>query len=299
MTLICTPLRVYSAALALDRGVRVGPLSQLANAGTGTGEMASDEDKGLSEGYDEGRLIEQALAVARRVRDVPPSFEPGALPESDPTARSVDSDHPDTADNTASDNTAPDTISRDDIARGDIRPDDRPDLQLTDDSGADSIRRRPLGATGLEEDVSDPVDLSGFELTIEDFGSAWSETVRGWVVDAHGNTVWRPIVTTTDEVPNWTIESTLGVVRGESAIGLDLSSIRRLLPGRESRSRAKDPPGSVGRRAGHGRRGGGPGSARSCRRDEWAHAHRNHSHDHLHRHRGDPGAPRPRLTRPF
>ena len=188
----------------------MGPLSQLANAGTGTGEMASDEDKGLSEGYDEGRLIEQALAVARRVRDVPPSFEPGALPESDPTARSVDSDHPETA-------------------ADDIGPDERPDLQLTGDPGVDSIRRRPLGAIGLEEDASDPVDLSGFELTIEDFGSAWSETVRGWVVDAHGNTVWRPIVTTTDEVPNWTIESTLGVVRGESAIGLDLSSIRRLL----------------------------------------------------------------------
>ncbi len=85
---------------------------------------------------------------------------------------------------------------------------------------------------------TEPVEdrrVDGFELTIRDFGTAWSSTVQGWVVDESGRTVWRPIVTTTGDVPNWEIETTLGVVTGEAALNLDVRSIGELLVERGGR----------------------------------------------------------------
>lgn len=89
-----------------------------------------------------------------------------------------------------------------------------------------SVFEPPETNTGIPTNI-DAID--GFELTIEDFGSAWAETVQGWVVDEAGRTHWRPIVTTTEDVPNWEIDTTLGVVTGEAALGLDASRVRDLL----------------------------------------------------------------------
>ncbi|MBT8249390.1 MAG: YbjQ family protein [Acidimicrobiia bacterium] len=97
-------------------------------------------------------------------------------------------------------------------------------------------------APAFPETLEDPLPetledrrVDGFELTIKDFGTAWSSTVQGWVLDEAGHTVWRPIVTTTADVPNWEIDTTLGVVTGEAALNLNVGSIGDLLVERGGR----------------------------------------------------------------
>jgi uncharacterized protein YbjQ (UPF0145 family) len=107
-----------------------------------------------------------------------------------------------------------------------------PDVPLADEPETD--RLSPSEADDIEyDDLVEPYPpeeiLDGFELTIEDFGTSWGTTVRGWVIDELGNTVWRPIVTTTDRVPNWEIESTLGLVTGEATLGIDSNAAGRIL----------------------------------------------------------------------
>ena len=61
------------------------------------------------------------------------------------------------------------------------------------------------------------------------WGDLWRESVQGWVRGADGTKVWRPIVTTTTAVPNWDIDSSLGMVTGESACALDAARLGAML----------------------------------------------------------------------
>ncbi len=51
-----------------------------------------------------------------------------------------------------------------------------------------------------------------------DWGAAWKYSAQGWVGTESGNPSWRPIVTTTTEIPNWDVDTYLGVVVGEAAV---------------------------------------------------------------------------------
>jgi uncharacterized protein YbjQ (UPF0145 family) len=65
-----------------------------------------------------------------------------------------------------------------------------------------------------------------------EWGDLWRESVQGWVRGKDGTKVWRPIVTTTTSVPNWDIDTNLGMVTGESACALDPERLGTLLESR-------------------------------------------------------------------
>lgn len=50
------------------------------------------------------------------------------------------------------------------------------------------------------------------------WGSEWSGATQGWVDRGPSGATWRPVVTTTSEVPQWDIDTYLGVIAGESAV---------------------------------------------------------------------------------
>ena len=62
-----------------------------------------------------------------------------------------------------------------------------------------------------------------------EWGDLWRESVQGWVRTADGTKIWRPIVTTTTAVPNWEIDTNLGMVTGESACSIDGSNLTALI----------------------------------------------------------------------
>ncbi|MBT8246400.1 MAG: heavy metal-binding domain-containing protein [Acidimicrobiia bacterium] len=78
--------------------------------------------------------------------------------------------------------------------------------------------------TPEEPRVAPPADHPAPE-----WGDLWRESVQGWVRGEDGTKVWRPIVTTTTAVPNWDIDSNLGMVTGESACALDADRMGVLL----------------------------------------------------------------------
>lgn len=61
------------------------------------------------------------------------------------------------------------------------------------------------------------------------WGDLWRASVQGWVRGEEGTKFWRPIVTTTTSVPNWDIDTNLGMVTGESACALDAKRLGRLI----------------------------------------------------------------------
>ena len=70
-----------------------------------------------------------------------------------------------------------------------------------------------------------------------EWGDLWRDSVQGWVRDETGTKVWRPIVTTTTAVPNWEIDTNLGMVTGEAACAIDgdrLGSLLATAPGIDS-----------------------------------------------------------------
>lgn len=50
------------------------------------------------------------------------------------------------------------------------------------------------------------------------WGSEWSGAAQGWVDRGPSGAAWRPVVTTTGDVPQWDIDTYLGVIAGESAV---------------------------------------------------------------------------------
>jgi uncharacterized protein YbjQ (UPF0145 family) len=50
------------------------------------------------------------------------------------------------------------------------------------------------------------------------WGSKWTDASQGWVTLPSGQSVWRPVVTTTESLPQWDIDTYLGVVTAEVAV---------------------------------------------------------------------------------
>jgi uncharacterized protein YbjQ (UPF0145 family) len=50
------------------------------------------------------------------------------------------------------------------------------------------------------------------------WGAGWSESAQGWIGTETEKPVWRPVVTTTPELPEWQTETYLGIVTAEVAI---------------------------------------------------------------------------------
>ncbi|NIP93713.1 MAG: YbjQ family protein, partial [Akkermansiaceae bacterium] len=61
------------------------------------------------------------------------------------------------------------------------------------------------------------------------WGELWRDSVQGWVRIDDGTKVWRPIVTTTTTVPNWEIDTNLGMVTGEAACAVEAEGLGALV----------------------------------------------------------------------
>ena len=75
----------------------------------------------------------------------------------------------------------------------------------------------------------DAVTVPPTDHPAPEWGDLWRESVQGWVRAEDGTKVWRPIVTTTTAVPNWDIDTNLGMVTGESACAVDAGRMGTLL----------------------------------------------------------------------
>lgn len=62
-----------------------------------------------------------------------------------------------------------------------------------------------------------------------EWGELWRDSVQGWVRIDDGTKVWRPIVTTTTTVPNWEIDTNLGIVTGESACAVESEGLGNMV----------------------------------------------------------------------
>ncbi len=61
-----------------------------------------------------------------------------------------------------------------------------------------------------------------------DWGSEWERSAQGWVGKDSANPVWRPVVTTTEELPDWEVDTYLGVVTAEVAVEARSSDLLQL-----------------------------------------------------------------------
>jgi uncharacterized protein YbjQ (UPF0145 family) len=95
-----------------------------------------------------------------------------------------------------------------------------------------------LGGTEPREEAA-----SSMAPAVE-WGALWRESAQGWVEDDEGGATWRPIVATTPLLSDWEVDTYLGVVAGETAIGAhagkDFTSGIRSLVGTRSSSYEKD-----------------------------------------------------------
>jgi uncharacterized protein YbjQ (UPF0145 family) len=100
-----------------------------------------------------------------------------------------------------------------------------------------AIASRP---TTDEEWISVEPEAPGSQLPAEkpaparpqpapEWGEQWRDAVQGWVRIGDGAKVWRPIVTTTTTVPNWEIDTNLGIVTGESACAVETKGLGTLV----------------------------------------------------------------------
>lgn len=69
--------------------------------------------------------------------------------------------------------------------------------------------------------------------TAPHWGDLWRDSVQGWVRQADGTKIWRPIVTTTTTVPNWDIDTGLGMVTGESACAVESEGLGAMVESRD------------------------------------------------------------------
>lgn len=60
------------------------------------------------------------------------------------------------------------------------------------------------------------------------WGAEWTGAAQGWVDRGPAGPAWRPVITTTDDFPDWHVETYLGIVTGEAAVEAHLSDTRLL-----------------------------------------------------------------------
>ena len=77
--------------------------------------------------------------------------------------------------------------------------------------------------------VPDPEPPALTRKSAPEWGEHWRDSVQGWVRIDDGAKVWRPIVTTTTTVPNWEIDTSLGIVTGESACAVESEGLGTLV----------------------------------------------------------------------
>ena len=76
----------------------------------------------------------------------------------------------------------------------------------------------------LEELPPQPSEGPGFSLadvaSTSDarWGERWEESAQGWIETPDGSTAWRPIVTTSETLESWSVETYLGIVTGDSSV---------------------------------------------------------------------------------
>ena len=73
-----------------------------------------------------------------------------------------------------------------------------------------------------EVDTSAGSDDGGIDS--DEWGAKWQESLQGWVPDDQGQRVWRPIVTTSQELNDFVIEKYLGVVFGDASVDLSAAT---------------------------------------------------------------------------
>ncbi len=83
----------------------------------------------------------------------------------------------------------------------------------------------PIAAPPVETPTPAPARRS----SIPEWGELWRNSVQGWVRIDDGTKVWRPIVTTTTTVPNWEIDTNLGMVTGEAACAVESKGLGTLV----------------------------------------------------------------------
>lgn len=93
-------------------------------------------------------------------------------------------------------------------------------------------RRDPVAGRWIEVQPSDTAEPSR-QVAGPHWGDLWRNSVQGWVSQADGTRIWRPIVTTTTSVPNWEIDTNLGMVTGESACAVEAQGLGLMVESQE------------------------------------------------------------------
>ncbi|MFQ5555482.1 MAG: heavy metal-binding domain-containing protein [Acidimicrobiia bacterium] len=60
------------------------------------------------------------------------------------------------------------------------------------------------------------------------WGSSWRDAAQGWVSGNDGRPVWRPVVSTTEHLASWDVDTYLGIVTAEVAVEAGGDSFRKL-----------------------------------------------------------------------
>lgn len=89
-----------------------------------------------------------------------------------------------------------------------------PPPKETEEAIVIDLRPRELATRGPAPDRSG----ESFGLG-SSWGATWKWAAQGWVEDEGGRPQWRPVVTTTGDLPKWDVHTYLGIVAGEAAVG--------------------------------------------------------------------------------
>ncbi|MDJ0664375.1 MAG: heavy metal-binding domain-containing protein [Acidimicrobiia bacterium] len=60
------------------------------------------------------------------------------------------------------------------------------------------------------------------------WGAEWQRSAQGWVTGVDGRAMWRPVVTTTEQLANWDVHTYLGVVTAEVAVEAPGGDLRQV-----------------------------------------------------------------------
>ena len=116
---------------------------------------------------------------------------------------------------------------------GDITAEERPRrqvLDLTDGTPQTPIAETTsMAATRQQEPIVDlrrPTSQGAIAPTAHyglgpSWGATWEASTQGWARNADGSVVWRPVVTTTEQLALWDVDRYLGVVTAEVAATID------------------------------------------------------------------------------
>lgn len=122
---------------------------------------------------------------------------------------------------------------------------DAPNVELADIEG-------PANHEGTQGEGEDPEEAppeasmwsgsvateSDEKLSDDTWGIKWTESRQGWIDDESGQQMWRPIVTTSQELSDFAIDEYLGVVFGDTTVSLATASSLAIADARNAASQA-------------------------------------------------------------